>query len=186
MAKSFMMAVIRIARTQYTTLEAGRILSWEQLWDLMLENFLGNYDDPVTFGHLFVNAKCQASGLRERTITDAAQEGLLRGSLRYRLSQRPPQTTSELMRKMEEYACAEDDKLWEKQRKQAEENGIVRTTHSSSPKIRGGGGSTVAWRSATAELQRLPRLCDGVLHSFPYRPPGDRWSLVAPPPRWKP
>jgi hypothetical protein len=31
MAKSFMMAVIRIARTQYTTLEAGRILSWEQL-----------------------------------------------------------------------------------------------------------------------------------------------------------
>jgi hypothetical protein len=54
MAKSLMMAVTGIARTEYTTLDAGRMYSWEQLQELMLENFLGNYDDPATSGHLFV------------------------------------------------------------------------------------------------------------------------------------
>jgi hypothetical protein len=39
-----------------------------------------------------------------------------------------------------------------------------------------GGDVLMAARSATAELQRLPRLHDGLLHSFPLGPPGGRWS----------
>lgn len=58
-----------------------------------------------------MNVKCQASGLIECTIINAAQEGLLHGSLRSRLSRQPPQTVSEQMRKMEEYAWEEDDEL---------------------------------------------------------------------------
>lgn len=132
MAKSFVMAVSGITRTWYTTLDPGKVFSWEQLREAMLENFQGNYDDPVTSGHLFavkqgktetlrsfmkrfVHVKCQASGLSERTIIDAAQEGLQPGSLRSRLSRRPPQNVSELMKKMEEYARAEDDELREAQ-----------------------------------------------------------------------
>jgi hypothetical protein len=53
MAKIFMVSVTGIARTRYTTLDTGRIHSWEQLRELMLENFQGNYDDLVTLGHLF-------------------------------------------------------------------------------------------------------------------------------------
>jgi hypothetical protein len=82
----------------------------------MLENFQGNYDDPVTLGHLFamkkgrnkilrsfvccfVNVKCQASRLSKCTIINATQEGILHGLLRFRLLRRPPQTVSELTRK---------------------------------------------------------------------------------------
>lgn len=39
MEKSFVMVVTGMARTWYTTLEAGKIFSWEQLWEDMLENF---------------------------------------------------------------------------------------------------------------------------------------------------
>jgi hypothetical protein len=51
MAKSFVMAISVIARTWYSTLDARRIRSWVR--ELMLENFQGNYNDPITSGHLF-------------------------------------------------------------------------------------------------------------------------------------
>lgn len=69
-----------------------------------------------------MNVKCQESILSERTIIDTAQEGRLHGSLRSRLSRRPPHMVSELMMKMEEYAWVEDDDLREKQQKQAGEH----------------------------------------------------------------
>lgn len=47
------MSVTRIAHTWYTMLPAGRTFSSEQLKDVLLENFQGNYDDPVTSEHHF-------------------------------------------------------------------------------------------------------------------------------------
>lgn len=71
----------------------GNTFSWEQLKDTLLANFQGNYDDRITSGHLFsikqgpdetvrsyvqrfVHVKCQAVGLSEASIIDAAKEGL--------------------------------------------------------------------------------------------------------------
>lgn len=70
---------------------------------MLLENFQGNYDDPVTFGHLFavrqgtnesfrsyvrrsVHVKCQAVGLTEDSIIDTPKQGLLHGLLRRKLT----------------------------------------------------------------------------------------------------
>lgn len=46
MAKSLLMVVTGIARTWYTTLEPGRMFSWDQLKNVLLENFQGNYKRP--------------------------------------------------------------------------------------------------------------------------------------------
>lgn len=128
MAKSFVMAVTDIARKWYTTIDPGKITSWGQLKAMMVENFQGNYDDPITSEHLFavkqqpdetlrsfikrfIHVKCQDSEVSERTIINAAQQGLLHGPLREKLMRLPRSTFSELVQKMEEYARAEDDRI---------------------------------------------------------------------------
>lgn len=60
---------------------------------------------------MFVHVKCQAIGVNEDSVIDAAKEGLLHGLLRRKLTRHCPGSISELMRKLKEYARAEDDEL---------------------------------------------------------------------------
>lgn len=57
MAKSFVMAITGITRTWYTTHEVRMIFFGEQLWEAMLENFQGNYDDPSLWGTSLLSSK---------------------------------------------------------------------------------------------------------------------------------
>lgn len=98
----------------------------------------GNYDDPITFRHLFavkqginetlqifvkcfVNVKCHASRLSEHTIITQGKRGSCTGRFTHGGRGVPPQTVSELMKKMEEYDRAEGDELRKRQQKHLRE-----------------------------------------------------------------
>src|SRR5207237_3733053 len=51
-AKAFIMAATGIARAWYTALAPGSIESWDQLRDLIIFEFQGNYTHAVTSGDL--------------------------------------------------------------------------------------------------------------------------------------
>ena len=100
--------------------------AWEQLRDLVRNNFQGNYVEPKDAGHLFAvkqapdetlrsffrrfaEVKCQVKGVNETTVINAATCGLQKGPLSERLACKPISTVAELFDKMEEYARAEED-----------------------------------------------------------------------------
>ena len=59
----------------------------------------------------FVHVRCQAKGLSEDTIIDAAIQGIRGGLLAGKLTRKRPQSVEELFNKMEEYARSEMDHI---------------------------------------------------------------------------
>lgn len=128
MAKIFVIVITGIAWTWYTTMDPGRMFSWDQINGALLEKFQDIYDDPVTASHLFaikhrameslrsnirrfVHIRCQAVGLSDDSIINAAKQGLRPSPLRRKLTRTRPESVLELMWKLEQYARAEDDEL---------------------------------------------------------------------------
>lgn len=126
MSKAFILVVTGITKTWYATQPPGSVYSWQQLREQMGSNFQGNYDDPITFADLyamrqgpkdslrsyvrhFIHVKCQASGLSEQSIIDAAKDRLRPGPLWSRMSRKPFTNVKDLLQNMEEYAREEDD-----------------------------------------------------------------------------
>lgn len=59
----------------------------------------------------FVHVKCQAVSLSEDSIIDMAKKGLLHGPLWRKQTPSYPGSIFELLRKLEQYARVDDDKL---------------------------------------------------------------------------
>ena len=127
-AKSITLALKAVALTWFFTIPPRSVYAWEQLRDLLRNNFQGNYAEPKDAGHLFAvkqaptetlrsffkkftEVKCQLKGVNETTIINAATCGLQKGPLSERLARKPVRTVTELFDKMEEYARAEEDSV---------------------------------------------------------------------------
>ena len=125
-AKSITLALKGVALTWFFTIPPRSIYAWEQLRDLLRNNFQGNYIEPKGPGDLFAlkqapgeslraffrkfaEVKCQVKNINEATVINAATCGLQRGPLAERLARKPVHTVAELFDKMEQYARAEED-----------------------------------------------------------------------------
>lgn len=125
-AKSITLALKGVALTWFFTITPRSVYAWEQLRDLVRNNFQGNYAEPKDAGHLFAvkqapgetlrsffrkfaEVKCQVGDVNETTVINAATCGLQKGPLSERLARKPISTVAELFDKMEEYARAEED-----------------------------------------------------------------------------
>ena len=118
-AKSVTLALKGVALTWFFTIPPRSIYAWEQLRDLIRNNFQGNYTEPKDAGHLFAikqapneslrsffrkfaEVKCQVKGVNETTIINAATCGLRNGPLSERLARKPVCSVTDLFDKMEE------------------------------------------------------------------------------------
>ena len=125
-AKSITLALKGVALTWFFTIPPRSVYAWEQLRDMLRNNFQGNYTEPKGPGDLFAvkqapgeslraffkrfaEVKCQVKNINEATVINAATCGLQRGPLAERLARKPVHTVAELFDKMEQYARAEED-----------------------------------------------------------------------------
>lgn len=96
-AKSVTLALKGVTLTWFFTIPPRSIYAWEQLRDLIRNNFQGNYTEPKDAGHLFAvkqapgksfcsffrkfaEVKCQVKNVNETTIINAATCGLQKGT----------------------------------------------------------------------------------------------------------
>jgi hypothetical protein len=126
MAKSFVMAVRRVAQTWYSSLRPGTITSWQKLKDMLVTSFQLFQMDPVTAQALFqctqdheeylqayvqrfLRLRAQAPTVPNEIVIKAMIKGLHPGPTTQYFARKPTQTLEKLLQKMDEYIRADND-----------------------------------------------------------------------------
>jgi hypothetical protein len=126
MAKSFIMAVKRIAQTWYSSLRLGTITSWQKLKDMLITSFQGFQTKPITAQALFqctqdhedylqayvrrfLRLRAQAPTVPNEIVIEAMIKGLRSVPTAQYFARKPPQTLEKLLQKMDEYIRADND-----------------------------------------------------------------------------
>jgi hypothetical protein len=120
MAKSFVMAVISVAQTWYSSLRPGTITSWQKLKDMLVTSFQGfqmksitaqalfqcmQYHEEYLQGYIrrFLHLRAQAPTVPNEIVIEAMIKGLRPGPTTQYFARKPPETLERLLQQMDEY-----------------------------------------------------------------------------------
>jgi hypothetical protein len=126
MAKSFVVAVLNVSQTWYSSLRPGTITSWQKLKDMLVTSFQGFQTKLVTAQALFqctqnheeylqayvrrfLRLRAQAPTVPNEIVIEAMIKGLRPGPTSQYFARKPPQTLEKLLQKMDEYIRADND-----------------------------------------------------------------------------